>query len=109
MLQHFKQHPPNEKAKVSFLFSTRPPVPEPYAKILSALPPGTLQLFITADGEVPQPHNRRRMSVTDVNAVLREFPEEKTLVYICGPPQFTDKFVDATGIPSSSVLTEKWW
>lgn len=109
MLQHFGQDPPNEKAKISFLFSTRPPVPEPYMSILSKLPPGDLQLFITADGEVSQPHHRRRMTVADISAVTREFPNEKTLVYVCGPPGFTDEFVGMMGFLGSSVLTEKWW
>lgn len=109
MLQHFKQHPPNEKAKVSFLFSIRPPVPEPYMDVLSALPTGILRLFITASGEVSQPHHRRRMTVADISAVLQGFPKDKTLVYICGPPRFTDEFVDTIGIPSSRVLTERWW
>lgn len=109
MLQHFKRHPPNEKAKVSFLFSIRPPVPEPYMDVLSALPAGTLRLFITASGEVSQPHHRRRMTVADISVVLRGFPKDKTLVYICGPPQFTDEFVGTIGIPSSRVLMERWW
>lgn len=109
MLQHFKQHPPNEKAKVSFLFSTKPPVPEPYMNVISGLSLENLQLFITADGEVSQPHHRRRMTVTDISVMTQRFSEEKTLVYICGPPLFTDQFSDATGVPSSRVLTEKWW
>lgn len=109
MLQHFKQHPPNEKTKVSFLFSTKPPVPELYMNVLSALSPGNLQLFITADGEVSQPHHRRRMTVADISAMTRGSSGEKSLLYICGPPQFTDRFFGATGVPSSRVLTEKWW
>ncbi|KAL8683206.1 MAG: hypothetical protein Q9186_000818 [Xanthomendoza sp. 1 TL-2023] len=40
------------------------------------------------------------------------FELQKTVVYICGPPQMTDEFEEVyleQGLPKSNVLTEKWW
>ncbi|KAL8689847.1 MAG: hypothetical protein Q9224_004549 [Gallowayella concinna] len=52
----------------------------------------------------------------DRNALLRalgpDFELQKTVVYICGPPQMTDEFEEVyleQGLPKSIVLTEKWW
>lgn len=113
MLKHIGEHPPNEKVKVSFLYSTKPPVPEPYMSVLSTLPPEDFQLFVTRDGEITQSHHHRRMRASDVKEVIEKSPEDKTLVYICGPQGFTDEFVDAIekdiGFSRDRLLTEKWW
>lgn len=113
MVQHISEYPPNDAINISFLYSTKPPIPEPYMKGLLRLPPDDLQLFVTADGVAPQPHHRRRMTVADVKKAVGKFPEKKTLVYICGPPEFSDKFVGMIekeiGFPRNMILMEKWW
>lgn len=113
MLQDISEHPPNKNLKVSFLYSTKPPVPEPYMRVLSRLSSEDLQLFITADTDIQYPHQRRRMTGADLKSSIGKFPEDRTLVYICGPPVFTDQFISMavaqTRLPRERVLAEKWW
>lgn len=114
---------------VSFMWSTKTPVPEAYMGILSALDEQSFKLFITgakneaADEAVPAaeeeeeavkwPHEARRMTVEDVKAVVELGPAEETVVYVCGPPPFTETFAEGvvarTGLGRERVFTERWW
>jgi ferredoxin-NADP reductase len=53
--------------------------------------------------------------VTEENVLeeLRGGGENDTVVYVCGPPPFTDAFVEvakrAPGMSDESVFCEKWW
>ncbi|RPB16338.1 ferredoxin reductase-like protein [Morchella conica CCBAS932] len=118
--------------EVSFLWSTKTPVPEAYMSVLSALDEPSFKLFITGakdeaatvtDEAVPAaaeeeeavkwPHETRRMTVEDVKAVVELGPAEETVVYVCGPPPFTETFVEGvvarTGLGRERVFMERWW
>ncbi|KAH0612901.1 uncharacterized protein H6S33_009281 [Morchella sextelata] len=113
--------------EVSFLWSTKAPVPEAYMGVLSALDEQSFKLFLTGDNdeaagtdeavpaaeEVKWPHEARRMTVDDVKAVVELGPGEETVVYVCGPPPFTETFVEGvvarTGLGRERVFMERWW
>jgi len=59
---------------------------------------------------------QRRLSIQDVEELIREDQPDDAVVYICGPPNMTDEFVTALtskekglGLDHRQVLTEKWW
>ena len=70
-----------------------------------------------ADGRVggkSVEHKGRRIEHGDLMQCLG--PEEgrsNTVVYVCGPPEMTDEFVEvfgkAAGMDERRVLCEKWW
>ncbi|KAI5845177.1 hypothetical protein DFP73DRAFT_604453 [Morchella snyderi] len=103
--------------EVSFLWSTKTPVPEAYMGVLSTLDERSFKLFLTGRkdeaGEVKWPHEARRMTVEDVKAVVELGPVEETVVYVCGPPPFTETFVEGvvarTGLGRERLFMEKWW
>ncbi|KAK4225009.1 hypothetical protein QBC38DRAFT_547169 [Podospora fimiseda] len=86
---------------------------------------GSVRLFATGsnqdqgNGEVNVsgvniPVVRRRIRFSDIKEALGG-DRENTAVYICGPPQMTDEFVEGLtssgglGIHVDRVLYEKWW
>lgn len=54
-----------------------------------------------------------RIGEEDVLDALGEGERVGTLVYVCGPPPFTDRFVGvaraARGMSGKRVFCEKWW
>ena len=98
----------------------------------AADPKVTLRLFLTGThtgeggiiehGQLPNHTFGRRISRTDIlNALDGYSPpssrvdqgRDRTLFYVCGPPRFTDEFVDFArsqkGMSERRVLCEKWW
>ena len=65
--------------------------------------------------EQGQPHTQPmvgRVNEEILRQAMGQRPVDETLVLVCGPPPMTDNVVDmctAIGLPTSSVLFEKWW
>jgi len=64
--------------------------------------------------DATMPVMRRRISEDDLLEALGPVEERQyTVVYICGVPTMTDKFVEkarnAEGMDKRNVLFEKWW
>ena len=58
--------------------------------------------------------HERRISKKDLLGALGPLEQrEKTVAYVCGPPQMTDAMVNdlatAEGMDKTRVLSEKWW
>ncbi|CZS93245.1 hypothetical protein WAI453_000916 [Rhynchosporium graminicola] len=85
---------------------------------------GDFKLFVTGDeenirGELSGDYGglaaqRRRIENSDLEAALGEKSERGgTVVYVCGVPSMTDRFVKmagkADGMDKARVLSEKWW
>lgn len=55
----------------------------------------------------------RRLSSDDVLEALGDAQRDKTVCYVCGPPQMTDELVELLreqdGMSADRVLCEKWW
>lgn len=88
---------------------------------------GSLKLFLTGDAvtgdpprdvvscnEVDVPFERRRITIDDVAGAVQA-DKRFAVVYICGVPTMTDRFVkelvsrDGLGMEPHRVLCEKWW
>ena len=81
---------------------------------------GELKLFVTGKegGEVHGSEGlkveRRRIDEGDLENALGEVGNrDSTVVYVCGVPGMTDRFVElagkAEGMDGKRVLSEKWW
>lgn len=84
-----------------------------------------LVLFETGGGDGPAAgdgkgrrksvaHKARRIGEADLlEALGPEKERENTVVYVCGPPEMTDEFVEVLGkvhgMEGRRVLCEKWW
>lgn len=57
--------------------------------------------------------HHRRFTESDLESAVGSGDRTKTLAYICGVPDMTDKFVDflkrLSGMDEKRVLCEKWW
>lgn len=90
----------------------------------------TLSLFITGTGsegaiergKLPNRTVGRRITEADVLRAIDGYKQgsadskrnrERTLCYVCGPPQMTDHFVEVlrlqSGMSDDRVFCEKWW
>ncbi|KAK0101382.1 hypothetical protein ONS95_006557 [Cadophora gregata] len=81
---------------------------------------GELRLFVTGDeggvvhGSEGLEVKRRRIDEGDLQDALSDVGNrEGTVVYVCGVPEMTDRFVElagkAEGMDERRVLSEKWW
>lgn len=84
---------------------------------------GNLRLFVTGEegkGEVLANDfegldvQRRRIEAIDLEDALSDAEKRSgTVVYVCGVPKMTDRFVElagkADGMEEKRVLSEKWW
>ncbi len=81
---------------------------------------GELKLFVTGKkgGEVQGSEGvkleRRRIDERDLEDALGDLGDrDGTVVYVCGVPGMTDRFVEsavkAEGMDGKRVLSEKWW
>jgi NAD(P)H-flavin reductase len=116
---------------VEFLYATKPPEDEGgrmlFLRELLAIQEKwrgkvRIKLFVTGDleqneqhrlGELLRDAQNRRVAKDDLREILGGDKRGSTAVYICGPPQMTDEFVefltDVMKLPEERVLCEKWW
>ncbi|OZJ03990.1 hypothetical protein BZG36_04035 [Bifiguratus adelaidae] len=75
---------------------------------LSSQLPLHVNLYLTGKGDISSSLRSIRRQLTQGD--LTPLVNERTLVYVCGPPKMTDEIVDISkDLGAAKVMYEKWW